>query len=395
MKIVSIALMLFWSSALYAQNFDFKIMSWNIEWFGDPNNCGCDTSLQRQNVRDMLAIEKPDILALQEIVDIDLLRSIADADGYEMIVSPYGSLASDTQSGNYARAQKLAFLFRKGSHINLITSYGLARSTYPFLSNNNSPYYYFASGRFPFLATFELRDGSDSDTITLVNIHGKAGSSTADYTRRRNGAEVIQDSLDAQFSDANVLVLGDFNDLLGGSILSGTAFSPYRYNILAGYIPLTHPDSLPGQTTYVYRNSSIIDNFLANSSFANSVKSSSVEVVDRVAQYIINYSTTTSDHYPIMLTYTSPVRNTLSSDWPTFDQIQVYPNPTNDKINVEFGKLFTGQIVLYTIDGKVLSRQDISEYRHDVSVQNIADQTIILTVWAEGELLFSDLVSLF
>ncbi len=361
-----------------AQNYDFKIMAWNVKWFGDPIYCSCDTAQQRLNVEAVLQIEKPDIVALQEIIDINRLQALADKLDYHMIVSPYGSLAPDTNSGHYARAQKLAFLYKK-SNIYLLENYGLTRSTYPLYSNNNSPYYYFASGRFPFLASFDLSDGLVHDTLTLVNIHAKASSTNNDYLRRQKGAVVMQDSLDKLYPNKKVLILGDYNDLLEGSTVSSQSFSPYQYNINQGYVPMTKSSQFPGQTTYVYSSGDILDNFLGSPSFATRVKNSSVEILSRVSNYITSYASTTSDHYPIMLKYISSVANLLSST-SVEKQMDVRLRISGDFLYLTHTSPLSGTVYVSNLQGQLLKMQELSSSREVLELSGIAPQPILVVI---------------
>ncbi len=371
------------------QNYDFKIMAWNIQWLGDPNFCNCDTALQRSNVETILQIEKPDFVAIQEVVDIDKLQHIADALDYNVIIAPYASLAPDTNSGNYAGGQKLAFLYRK-SNIKLLQSYGLMRSTYPLYSNNNSPYYYCASGRFPYLATFEIYDGADRDTITLVNIHAKASSTNSDYQRRKSAARVMQDSLDKAYVGQKVLVLGDYNDLLEGSIVSAQNYTPYAYNISQGYMPLTLPSDFVGQTTYLYRNNSIIDNFMATPEFTSQLKNSSVEILSRVSNYITSYASTTSDHYPIMLKYTSTVPNLLSGTVPEYaDRLQV--RLADHRFYIEHDLRDKVTAVLSDVQGKILARYELSYGTSSIELAGVSGQPIVLSLTSGGQVIHRQL----
>ncbi len=383
--ILVLPVLIFCSQIAYTQSYDFKIMAWNVKWFGDPSYCNCDTALQNQNVSTVLQVENPDIVALQEIQDVRKIRSLAEKLGYNCTIAPYGSLSPDSTSGYYPSAQKLVYLYKKGN-IRMIENYGLTRSTFPLYSNNNSPYYYFASGRFPYLASFELYDSGVSDTLTLINMHAKSGGGLSNYNRRQKGAIVMQDSLDKKYPNRKVLVLGDFNDLLEASIVS-SQISPYQYNIDKGYIPLTSPSDFPGQKTYIYGSGDIIDNFMSSPSFNQQIKPSSIEILSRVSNYVTSFASTTSDHYPIALKYTSTVPNLLSATYP-IDTERLHYRLESQKIIVEqdYGQTY---LKLHDMLGRVVFEKNINQSYSEIDVSHLESQVYLLTITYKEHLLHS------
>ncbi len=331
---------------------EVKILSWNIKWMGNPSNCSCDTSVQRQNVETILSTEDPDIILLQEVVSKKMLDDIARNLGYSYALAPYSSFASDTTSGSYESGQKLAVLYK--NHTESLFSYGLSKSTYPFLSNSNSPYYFFASGRFPYLHQLKIEKDGAQDTLIIVNIHGKAGSGTNDYTRRQNGARVIIDSLQLQYPDQPIAVIGDFNDLMDGSI-SSASVSPYKSLIDSGYIPIFNQDSVPGGTTNINYANSIIDNFVLSPAAHVHLKPNSAEILSNVQQYIPNYGSTTSDHLPIVFSYyltDSPAHVGILDH----RKIQIFPNPTSNDLMISIDNPEGVTYFIRDISGRLWSK---------------------------------------
>ena len=57
------------------------IVTWNVEWFGDPSNGPDDDNLQMQNAKTLIETMGADLYALQEISNANLSRAIANLDG--------------------------------------------------------------------------------------------------------------------------------------------------------------------------------------------------------------------------------------------------------------------------------------------------------------------------
>ncbi len=344
---------------------EIKILSWNVEWMGSPSKCNCDTSIQRQNIETVLNTENPDIVVLQEVVSVRMLRDIARNLGYQSAISPYCSFAADTLDSSYDSGQKLGYLYKP--HTTSLLDYGLAKSTYPFLSNTNSPYYFFASGRFPYLHTFRVQKNGKVDTLTLLNLHAKSGTASNNYTRRLKGGNVIIDSLLLQYSGQPVLICGDFNDLMDGSI-SSASNTPYQTILDAGYRPMFNQDSVPGQSTHIYYSNSLIDNFVMSPSAHQHYKPGSAQILSSVQQYISNYGNTTSDHLPIVCSY-------FLTDTPAHigylegRKIRIFPNPSGHELNIEITDPSSVHYQVRDMQGRLRSRGQLYTARTSLALK--------------------------
>ncbi len=279
-----------------------RIATWNMRWFGDPNMCNCDTSIARQQATIVLKNLHADLYCIQEMVNVNKVALLANALGpqYAYSVSPFGSLATSPSSGNYAGSQKLAYIFNT-QKIQSLGNFGLLASTYPADTATNSAYYCFASGRFPYIMKAKIvLNGGITDTMIISNIHAKASSTTTDYNRRTCAAEKMTDSLLALFPNKKILVVGDFNDYIVGTDVSGQTISPYQYLLNHGFTGITLPSLFPNQTTYVGSSNHILDNMVCNSTLYNKYIDSSCFIFNEVLQFINNYASTTSDHIPVM-----------------------------------------------------------------------------------------------
>lgn len=196
-----------------------SVCSWNMKWFGLPTQCNCDTALSLKNAAALIKEINADVFALQEVVSIDHLQRIVQELGqnFTYVISDYGSQISNNTQLGYANCQKLAYIYNQTKITNEGT-FGLLRSTYPAQQGTSSPYYYFASGRWPLVLKAKVINSTTNQSFMLLNIHGKAYATSTDHNRRAGAAVVMADSLNGIFANENILLIGDYNDLLEGAI---------------------------------------------------------------------------------------------------------------------------------------------------------------------------------
>jgi hypothetical protein len=157
-------------------------------------------------------------------------------------------------------------------------------------------YYYFSSGRFPYFLTLE--DKVSNQPLYVMNIHAKAGTNPSDFSRRTSSAITIRDSILSDYKNKELVLIGDFNDKLEGSITSNT-YSSYYYLLTSAMKGISLPSKYPNKTTYVW-NASIIDNICATPSLYNNF-TGSFTILDKVVNNTFtNYGNSTSDHYPVV-----------------------------------------------------------------------------------------------
>ncbi|HOZ50904.1 MAG TPA: choice-of-anchor J domain-containing protein [Chitinophagaceae bacterium] len=343
-----------------------RVYTWNMRWFGDPGSCSCDTNEARLNATQILKDINADIYCLQEVVSASQIGLITSSLGpkYSYIVSPYCSFATSTSSSNYGTGQKLAYIYNTDKIENLGT-FGLLASTYPSDTSTNSGYYCFASGRFPFVlkAKLKLKNGL-SDSIIFSNIHAKAISDIASYNRRECGAIKMTDSLNSLFPNNKIIVLGDYNDYLEGTTVSSLSTSPYQYMLNHGFEGITLPSKYPNQTTYVGSFNNIIDNICMSNNLNPSYPDSSCFIFSEVENYINNYSSSTSDHLPVIsyfkfnFNYATNMDEVNANLRSNLFSIQ---NPSTHSLNLFLSDGLSEKIKLnvYDITGKLVFRQTL------------------------------------
>ena len=241
------------------------IVSWNIENF--PKNESTVDFLFP--IIDSLNV---DIIALQEIESTIALNNLTENLGYD-----WTSFRSENTSYG-----ELSYLINTNI-INITTS------PYKIL---NSDYYYFAY-REPYVLEFEY---NNTDYV-LINIHYKCCDGSEE--RRLQASVILKNYIDENFSDFNVIVVGDFNDNL---IDDENVFIPF----------------LTDSTNYMFTDYSIaqgnsfqwsfptypshIDHILVSSELFDNVYNTEVLLIDQwFFDGFSDYNLFISDHRPIVL----------------------------------------------------------------------------------------------
>ncbi len=328
-----------------------RVYNWNMRWFGDPSSCNCDTNEARLNATRIMKDIKADMYCLEEVVNPNQIAAITSALGsnYQYIVSPFCSFATSTSSASYATGQKLAYIYNTDKIENLGT-FGLLASTYPSDTSTNSGYYCFSSGRFPFImkAKLKLNNGL-SDTIIFSNIHAKAISDVTSYNRRTCGAVKMTDSLNALFPGKKMIVLGDYNDYLEGSVVSGMTASPYQYMLDHGFAGITLPSLYPNQTTFVGGTNTLFDNIACTPDLMALYPDSSCFIFSEVEKYITDYGTTTSDHIPVVSYFKFDFPNRIH-DVTKKNSIFTINNPSSNTLQLLLNEIGNAPCILHVFD---------------------------------------------
>lgn len=336
------------------------VIGWNLEFFGAPYASGpTDKDLQEANAKKLMRYFDADIYGLVEIVDTTHLRKLRDSLGtnFEFIIAPY-STDGPIGTNGWRQSQKLAFLYKKDIFSN-ITTRGLMLTSPTAVAN-------WANGRLPFLMKADVTIGAITRTINFIVIHGKSGSTASDYTRRLAGAQELKDTLDAFFSTANVLIIGDYNDALNQTISTGSGpQSSYQPIVVDStdadhYRSITMPLANAGQTTMINFPNVIDNHIISNEVEAYYVLNSAqirTDVVSQVPDYISAHNT--SDHYPVFSKYSlAGIITSVPTITPNELGIKFYPNPFSQTIYITAAKTLSNvQLRLVNMQGQVLNTQ--------------------------------------
>lgn len=307
------------SVSLSGNTFDIantlEVVNWNIEWFGSPAQDPSNDLLQASNVKTVVNNINADLYGFAEVVDTTLFRNTVLPAGYNVIFSEFGSYADNKLDADFPLAQKLAFMYRTDL-IKPLRTYGILQDTYnpavASTSADGTPYKNWSSGRFPFAMEAEITINGKKETVTFIEIHAKANTGTTaeqidSYNRRKGGNLQLKTWIDANLANKKVIILGDFNDVLDADKTiapmpgTGTSYSDFT-NDAANYFPITLPLSLAGKQSTAGYNT-VIDNVIINKGLNTNYIPGTAEVLDGVRNLVTNYSSTTTDHYPIKSRY--------------------------------------------------------------------------------------------
>lgn len=343
------------------------IVSWNVNWFGNPaNGFGPkDDDLAEQNIKKTMNRLNADIYVFIEVVDVQRFRRmIQSLDGYGVSISDYCSNATDSLSSNYASGQKIAYVFRK-SLVEAVQFRGLLR-------NSSTAYANWASGRLPYLMEVKIKNSSTfqgiQEPLYLVGLHGKAGDTEQDYLRRKAAAKELKDTLDQQFSKANVMIIGDYNDDLDETISKGLTSRLSSYDDIVKdsidsdrYVALSLPLSYAKYNSVIgYQD--VVDHVMISNELENRYVKGSAQILEEIVQWIPEYATTTSDHYPLLLRL-----NSLSVQTPTrefkkdeMSFFKIIGNPIAEILNLEItANPHPIYMKIIQQDGKLVQQQTI------------------------------------
>jgi exonuclease III len=346
------------------------IVSWNVEWFGRTTPLDGSTSIpgptdkakQFENVKTLITTVNADIYALQEISSLtafnELVLAIEPA-GYKGIVSSAVSRADDPESQRTAYLYKTAVIdsISSGTYLEGAKEY-ITDAEYP--TGNASQFW--SSGRLPYMFEFKATIDGVEKTFNIINIHAKANESGSGaqmaYDRRVFDARVLKDSLDEYYPEANVIIIGDYNDDVDFTVanISSTRESSYKYLIdSTNFSAVTRRLSDAGLRSYITSDNVIDHITVSNELFDEHIVYSSKVVVP--FDIISDYANTTSDHMPVATRFKFNITTAEKMSKTQAAKVSVYPNPTTSSINIVPGndlkdKTITARLI--SIDGKQL-----------------------------------------
>jgi len=228
----------------------------------------------------------------------------------------YSAVLSDVD-----QVQKTA-LFWKNSHFKIIQSY-----SYSILTDQEYNF-----GRAPLQVCLALNN-AQKDTVFFIVLHMKAYGDQSSYNRRVNASRGLQAYLETTLKNKKYVVLGDWNDDLNYSTYQKSV-SPYQNLINAGYHFPSKELTEAGKRTYAY-SKVVFDHILHSQYFQDSLYLiGSTSVFDLAPNYIMNFSKSTSDHYPVLAKYKweqSKSINTSIEERAVNTPFTIYPNPTSGK----------------------------------------------------------------
>ncbi|PZR33195.1 MAG: hypothetical protein DI538_18445, partial [Azospira oryzae] len=326
----------------------FNISAYNLEFFGSNVADGSseygpvDDALQVSNVTTVMQTIGSDIFSVEEVSDDAAMdQLVSNFPGYAKLMADRWSYSFNPPDPTFP-PQKIGIVY-KTSTVQVVSSRVMFSKFYDDIraaeatsvsaaltllpnypsSGGNTPSNFWSSGRLPFMVTADVTVNSVKKRIKVVVLHSKSGSAQADYDRRKYDVKVLYDSLMAHNAHDNLIILGDFNDNVLGSINTGSA-STYQVFVddVANFNALTYPLAQNGGYSFP-SSSSFLDHIIISNEL-NSDYIANSTVVEDPRTYIPSYTTTTSDHLPVSarfalskvsqtITFTAPVAKTLGS----------------------------------------------------------------------------------
>jgi hypothetical protein len=304
------------------------VFNWNIEWLGHPSNgpsqSGTGDATQIANAQAILKNANADVYMLQEICDYNSSNPADVNTAFGKLLQALNSTpnAANTFSGECSSAfsgsvpdpnpQRVCIIY-KNSVIEKIYSKPMFENftptTYP---PTGTPSQFWASGRKPFKFMAKVTINSQIDTVLFVGIHAKSGSDITSYNRRKFDVRAMYDTLQSEFLNQKVILLGDNNDDVDRSIATGqvSSYAPFLYvnpnetningtrpspfwNAISKSLSDTPCASTASYPDYIDHH--IISNELYTASFGKLQYTPAS--VSSFRPIVANYAATTSDHY--------------------------------------------------------------------------------------------------
>ena len=293
-----------------------EVVNWNIEWFGSTTLGPTNDAQQEANVKTIAANINADLYGFTEVVDearlqtvVNYLNTVNGAGSYGYVISNFGSHTNpnETNPSPLSEAQKLAFVY-KTSVISIVGTTGalLSAGVNTPADLSNPAYEYFASGRYPFMMDANVTLGGITKPVKFVLIHAKANTSptATSYARRKAGADLLASTLNSDYPNDNIVLLGDFNDDLDQSITAGfttTSYSAFTTDNSHFFSP-TLALSLAGKKSTVSYND-MIDHVETSNEMQQYYMGNTASVLSDVSSLVSGYASTTTDHYPVFTRY--------------------------------------------------------------------------------------------
>jgi endonuclease/exonuclease/phosphatase family metal-dependent hydrolase len=174
-----------------------SIVTWNLQWFLDPERGPSDDARQLEGARAALVALAPDLLAVQELSSEAALIALLQ--------------------GTALRAAAIT-AFEWPQQLAIACSERLQPLDSRVLDALSS------AGRAPL--EVELEDRVTGARLIAIAVHAKAYADAGSHRERRELADGLHAHVQARWPDRAVIVLGDFNDGLTRSIVEGEP-SPY------------------------------------------------------------------------------------------------------------------------------------------------------------------------
>jgi len=380
----------FFTGSSLPQEDTFDVVTYNLEFFGAPTAAygPADKTIQLENVAKVMNKLNADVYVVQEVssdAQIDALIQKININGktFDKTISTSWSYSWDSTADPSFPPQKLVILYNtqtatiKATKVMFKDLYDEVRAGTKSLANypGGSGSSFFSSGRLPYMVQIETNIGGTKKLLNLVDLHARANSGTdiSKYNQRKYDSQVLKDSLDQYYANSNLIILGDYNDDVKASVITP---NPSSYKMFvddtANYTALTLEISKAGAYSFL-SSGGFLDHIMISNELNDQYIQNSIAVYDPRAD-IANYTTTTSDHGPVI------ARFQLTGNLSTIDYelkngylVKAYPNPATDIVNVEVKTNDTKKLKLkfYDISGHLIGNSVEINATQDLSTTAI------------------------
>lgn len=327
------------------------IAAWNIEHFGGSSGPTND-ALQIRNAEEVFRDADIDLWALEEIKDDDDFDAMVAALADQGLEARLGPNVSSSPLFNL----QLAYIYDPAV-VEVVYTRPVPTAILP--PNN-------FGGRSPFEMKARLSlPGTEPLTVYFLAIHAKCCGDTDSYDQRVRGATQLKNYTDMLVAQGiDVIVLGDYNDRLNQSIASGR-LSPYRpfftdsdtYRFATADLDQTNTPTFCSNGSC--SSGSTIDHLMFTSGLFDNYVEGSGDRYDELITSIPSYTSTTSDHLPVLAQFNAVPVAAETVDASTFD-LRVAPSPFGASTNVHLSLPETAalRVELYDVLGRLVSVSD-------------------------------------
>ncbi len=266
------------------------LATWNLLYFGAPNQGPSDELLQTARVRDVILGTDADVWGVQEVTNRTAFDNLLSTlPGYDGLLANDPIVVGGTDSYDPNEIK-----------VGLIYKTAVLQPTSARIIRADLDHAY--AGRPPMEVSARLTFGGTTHDAVVIVLHAKASADTTSWERRAAGGHGLKEYLDDTWPSTLVLVPGDWNDDVDRSITEGRD-TPYRVfvNATDSWVFPTAELSEAGETS-ILGFDDIIDHILASNEMMAWYRTGST-LVYRVDQLIPNYRETTSDHLPVLVRF--------------------------------------------------------------------------------------------
>ena len=280
-----------WNIPMENQWNRIEVMTWNIKQFPLSNNT-------IEYVNEIISDILPDIIAFQEINDGSAFNILANSiPAYEFISSGSGLALA-------ARSDVIEI----ASWTTLFSGAG-----------------YDFAWRYPLLVELNWLCGTTAESLKIINIHLKSGSTNDDFERRYSSCEYLSEYVNDNLED-NIIILGDYNDEITNS-QNNNSLWPLVSDVVVAFAtePIVNIDYYASYPSWP----SFIDHIALSTSLFDELDMGNIKTI-RIDDYTgySNFQNNISDHRPVLWSF--PVTEIALSEGLVINEIMRNPSIVSD-----------------------------------------------------------------